>query len=182
MSTPLPSTTTRPMTKARRLLILLGVLLACVVLDQITKSIAQQTLSARPPQEFLGGIFRLEYIENPGAFLSLGATLSPNARFWIFTVVVVLLLAGLLIFAVRMSDHTPVLIVVAIALVVGGGVSNLIDRLVNEGRVVDYMQLGIGPLRTGIFNVADVAIMGGLALMVVAMWRDGKTGNVTSTA
>ncbi len=82
---------------------------------------------------------------------------------------------GLLVFAFRMSPNTPFLIILAIALVVGGGLSNLIDRLVNEGRVVDFMQLGIGPLRTGVFNVADVAIMGGLAVMLVVVFRDGKT-------
>ena len=68
-----------------------------------------------------------------------------------------------------------VVVAAVIALVVGGGLSNLIDRLLNEGRVVDFMQLGIGPLRTGVFNVADVAIMGGLAVMLVVVFRDGKT-------
>ena len=74
---------------------------------------------------------------------------------------------------IRRLNRLP--IILAIALVVGGGLSNLIDRLVNEGRVVDFMQLGIGPLRTGVFNVADVAIMGGLAVMLVVVFRDGKT-------
>jgi signal peptidase II len=51
-------------------------------------------------------------------------------------------------------------------MMVGGGLSNWFDRLVNEGRVVDFMNLGIGSFRTGIFNVADVAIMAGAAVMV----------------
>lgn len=162
------------MPKTNRLLILLLVLLACVGLDQAAKSIARQTLSTRPPQEFLGGLFRLEYAENAGAFLSLGAALSEEARFWVFTVFVTLLLVALVVFALRMSSHTPLLVVIAIALIVGGGVSNLIDRLLNEGRVVDFMQLSAGPLHTGIFNVADIAIMAGLGLMLVVAFRDGK--------
>jgi signal peptidase II len=56
----------------------------------------------------------------------------------------------------------------ALALLVGGGASNWIDRLANEGRVVDFMILGIGSLRTGVFNVADVAIMVGAGLLIVA--------------
>lgn len=168
-----PADSVKP--KARRLLVLLAILLAVIVVDQATKSIARQTLSGVPAQEFAGGIARLEYAENAGAFLSLGAQLTPEARFWIFTVFVLLLLMGLLVFALRMSDHTPMLVVAAIGLVIGGGISNLIDRLFNEGRVSDFMQLGVGPLHTGIFNVADLAIMGGLALMLLAAFQPEKS-------
>ena len=163
------------MPRIKRILLLLVVLVVCVGFDELTKSIAQRTLSGMPAQTLADGLVRLEYTENPGAFLSLGAKLSDDARFWIFTVMVAALLIGLLVFVFRMSPNTPFLIILAIALVVGGGLSNLIDRLVNEGRVVDFMQLGIGPLRTGVFNVADVAIMGGLAVMLVVVFRDGKT-------
>ena len=163
------------MPRIKRILVLLFVLVVCAGCDQATKSIARQTLSGMPAQTLAAGLVRLEYTENPGAFLSLGAKLSDDARFWIFTVMVSLLLIGLLVFAFRMSPHTPFLIILAIALIVGGGLSNLIDRLLNEGRVVDFMQLGIGPLRTGVFNVADVAIMGGLAVMLVVVFQDGKT-------
>ena len=163
------------MPRIKRILVLLVVLVVCAGCDQATKSIAQQTLSGMPPQTLVAGLVRLEYTENPGAFLSLGAKLSDDARFWIFTVMVAVLLIGLLVFAFRMSPNTPFLIILAIALIVGGGLSNLIDRLVNDGRVVDFMQLGIGPLRTGVFNVADVAIMGGLAVMLVIVLRDSKT-------
>jgi signal peptidase II len=55
--------------------------------------------------------------------------------------------------------------------VIGGGASNLIDRVVRDGRVVDFLQIGIGDLRTGIFNVADAAIVLGLAcLFASALW------------
>ena len=163
------------MPRIKRILVLLVVLVLCAGCDQATKSIAQQTLSGMPAQTLAAGLLRLEYTENPGAFLSLGAKLSDDARFWIFTVMVSALLIGLLVFAFRMSPNTPFLIILAIALIVGGGLSNLIDRLMNDGRVVDFMQLGIGPLRTGVFNVADVVIMGGLAVMLVVVLRDSKT-------
>lgn len=61
---------------------------------------------------------------------------------------------------------------VALTLIAGGGISNFIDRLLNDGRVVDFMHMGFGDLRTGIFNVADVFIMSGLALMLIfGEWR-----------
>jgi signal peptidase II len=59
--------------------------------------------------------------------------------------------------------------VVALALVAGGGISNLIDRLLYDGRVTDFLNVGIGGVRTGIFNVADMAIMAGALLLLVNM-------------
>jgi signal peptidase II len=59
---------------------------------------------------------------------------------------------------------------IGLLLFLGGGFSNLIDR-VAMGSVIDFMNLGIGSFRTGIFNVADVAIMAGIAILIVEPWR-----------
>jgi signal peptidase II len=59
----------------------------------------------------------------------------------------------------------------ALALVLAGGSSNLIDRFANDGYVVDFINLGVGPIRTGIFNVADVAITAGILLLLFQSWR-----------
>ena len=60
----------------------------------------------------------------------------------------------------------PPLSAVAWSLVLSGGIGNLLDRLFHEGRVIDFMNIGIGSLRTGIFNVADVCITIGISLLV----------------
>jgi signal peptidase II len=60
------------------------------------------------------------------------------------------------------------------ALFVGGGASNLFDRLA-RGSVVDFMNVGFGPVRTGIFNVADMAILLGAVLVVIDSYRGGTT-------
>lgn len=163
------------MPKVKRMLILLFVLLSCVGCDQATKLLAQQHLAAAPIQEYGNGLFRLIYAENSGAFLGLGATLSPGMRFWIFVVLAALLLVGIGVAALRFSSKTPIQVVMALALILGGGLSNLIDRILNEGRVIDFMQIGIPQLRTGIFNVADMALMAGLGLMLISAWHDDKT-------
>jgi signal peptidase II len=155
------------MQKMKRILILLFVLISCVGCDQATKLVARQTLATAPVQEYAGGLFRLVYAENPGAFLSLGATLPATTRFWIFVVMAALLLTGVGIFALRSLQQTPLPVIVAIALVIGGGLGNLIDRIVHDGRVVDFMQVGFPWLRTGVFNVADMAIMTGVGLMLL---------------
>lgn len=159
------------MSKLKRIVLLLVVLVSCVGCDQATKLIARQELAAAPMQEYWNGFFRLVYAENPGAFLSLGAGLTPTARFWVFTIFVALLLSGLAWFALRYIQKAPVPFIVALALVFGGGLGNLIDRLFNDGHVVDFMQIGFSPLRTGVFNVADMAIMAGTGLIFVLAWR-----------
>ena len=109
---------------------------------------------------------RLQLMENPGSFLSLGASLPQQLRFTLFIAAVAVLVIGLVcgaLFARRLSTAR----FVALALVAGGGISNLIDRLLNDGRVTDFLNVGIGSLRTGIFNPADMAILAGALLLIL---------------
>jgi signal peptidase II len=71
----------------------------------------------------------------------------------------------------RIRQSLPTL---GLVLFVAGGASNLIDRIL-QGRVVDFLNVGVGTLRTGVFNVADVAIMAGAALVALAEWRGATT-------
>lgn len=167
------------MPRPKRLLLLLVILLILIGFDQASKSLAQRSLVGQPPREYLGGVVRLEYAENVGSFLSLGASLPAGTRFWIFTVFSTLLVLGLAFYALRASEETPLLVYIGISLVIGGGLGNLIDRLTHEGRVVDFMQLRAGPLRTGVFNVADVALMAGIGLVLLALLRERDSGNST---
>jgi signal peptidase II len=64
--------------------------------------------------------------------------------------------------------------VLAILLFIAGGIGNLIDRMMHNGTVVDFINVGIGPLRTGIFNIADITIMGGAALLLFTTFRKQK--------
>lgn len=164
------------MHKMNRLLLLLVVLLTCVGCDQATKFVARQTLATAPVQEYAGGLFRFVYAENQGAFLSLGAALPDDARFWIFTVIAALLLGGVGFFVLQLPQTTPLILIVALALVLGGGIGNLIDRIAYDGRVVDFMQIGFPWLRTGVFNVADMAIMAGVGLMLLTTLRRQQEG------
>lgn len=159
---------------ARRALLIVLVLFACVGCDQLTKSIARHTLAASEPIPFLNDLFRLQYVENRGAFLSLGANIPEHLKYWILVVVVGIALGGMLVYLLTSRKLTRVRSA-ALSLVLAGGLGNLIDRILNDGRVIDFMNLGIGSLRTGIFNVADIAIaVGGLWLLVDAMRRPQK--------
>ena len=117
---------------------------------------------------------RLQLAENSGAFLSLGAGLPAPIQSWFFIVLVPIVLAGLLFFALKDTRRVSMPMLIAIALLLGGGIGNLIDRVLNEGRVIDFMVVGYGWLHTGIFNVADMAIMAGVILLALLSFRSTK--------
>lgn len=141
-----------------------------VVADHITKWIAIVTLKeSNEVYIFLGNLFRLQYAENTGAFLSLGAGLPDGIRSLIMTGLNGVILAGLIIYLFA-ARRIPLFPAVALTLIAGGGIGNLIDRIFRDGRVVDFMNMGITTggfsLRTGVFNIADIAIMAGLFLII----------------
>lgn len=154
------------MTKTQRFTIMAIVVLSCLGCDQVSKQVAQDSLAHVPPKTFFGETVRLEYAENSGAFLSLGSDLSKNMRTLLFTVLSSALLVGLFLYIIynRQLNRKHIL---ALSLILGGGASNILDRILNDGRVIDFMNVGIGNLRTGIFNLADVVIMLGMALVIV---------------
>jgi len=156
------------MNRLSRLLIVALVLTTCVGCDQVTKSIAKGSLEPYEKITLLRDVVHLQYVENPGAFLSLGAGLPDDLRFLLFVVFVAAALAATLAYGIGGRNVHPGQLV-SLALIAGGGIGNLIDRIGNEGGVVDFMSVGIGPLRTGIFNVADVAIMAGLFAFIITL-------------
>ena len=151
-----------------RIAFLAVVLITCVGCDQATKQMAIEHLKGPPPLlcSYFGDTFRIQYAENPGAFLSLAANLSPDVRFWLLTVVnaVVLCFVGAIVLLRRDIDR---LSMTALTLILAGGIGNLIDRVTTQnGVVIDFLNLGIGNLRTGVFNVADMAITAGFVLLL----------------
>lgn len=139
----------------------------CTGCDQITKSVAQQTLLDRPPISLLNDLIRLEYLENPGATLGLGANLPSTVRQLIFVVAVSLLLLAIIAYAFRGKNLTAIQ-VVGLALVAAGGIGNVIDRLLNNGAVIDFVSFGVGGLRTGVMNLADIAVFVGMAIFLLS--------------
>jgi len=141
-------------------------LLGCVGCDQATKRLALTLLPEGRRVSLLSDVVRLEHARNAGGFLGAGAGLGEGARGAIFLWGVALL--TLAAAGAAVSRRLPVQQALAWALVAGGGIGNLIDRATTGGWVLDFMNVGIGPLRTGIFNVADVAIMAGIGLILVS--------------
>lgn len=153
----------------RTVVLLAVVCVATIACDRTTKRLAERALPPGQRYSYLHDTFRLEYVENRGAFLGLGSHLSAHARFLLFTVGAA---AGLILVGVTVArGRTDPRDTFAWALILAGGGSNLADRVLRDGLVVDFLNLGIGSLRTGIFNVADVAITGGAVLVLLGGLR-----------
>lgn len=141
--------------------------------DGVTKHLAAEKLSGRPAQSLLADTIRLTYAENAGGFLGVGEALPPWGRTAVFTVATGVFLIFLIVLAWRsgwQQWQTS-----GLSLCVAGGFCNWIDRL-GDGRVVDFLNVGVGSIRTGIFNVADVAIMIGIALF---LYTESNTARCT---
>jgi len=154
----------------RARILLFGVVLSTIGCDRVTKGLAESHLKGTAPRSYLMETVRLQYVENRGAFLSLGADWSAGARFWILTVGSALLLTGVLVSSLRRPPSDRI-VQLGLALLVGGGLGNLVDRALRSGSVVDFVVVGAGPLHTGVFNVADVALTTSVILLVLTALR-----------
>ena len=155
--------------------ILAATMAATIGCDHVTKRIAVETLAGAPDRSFLAGTIKVLYAENTGGFLSLGAGLSREGRAAVFVVGtgLMLLIVAWALFRYRAGVSSWL----GATLFLAGGASNWLDRVVH-GKVVDFLNVGIGPIRTGIFNVADVAITIGLVLLLAAEFRRRDRGTV----
>lgn len=150
------------------LLILLNV--GC---DQVSKETAREKLTYGEQIEVMDDYFILVKVENKGAFLGMGSAWANGLR----EVLLVLIPALVMLFFTAqliLGHYTSALQVLGLTSIIGGGIGNLYDRIVFQS-VTDFMNMGIGDLRTGIFNMADVSIMVGIGLVVFSLLREKKT-------
>ena len=153
-----------------RLILIALIVVSTVACDQTTKYWAKSFLAGRGTIAVWNGFFVLRYAENQGAFLSLGSNWPPHLRLLVFVVLSSLIVLAAFLYMIY--DRTMNLgRTVALSLVAGGGAGNLIDRIVRAGYVTDFMNLGVGRLRTGIFNFADIFLLLGVLLLVIVQRR-----------
>ena len=162
----------------QRAILISLILFVSIFLDQITKKIAHAYLAGTETISFFHNFFILQYAENTGGFLGMGASIPENIRFWVFSVLVALFLIILFVYLV-FSKGFSIRQISALSAILGGGIGNLIDRLLNEGRVVDFMNFGLGSLRTGILNVADLFITFGAIFLFWFLLTENRKENRT---
>jgi len=149
-------------------ILLVSLSVFCLVgCDYTSKKIAKDSLKDISVHSYLGGNLKFVYVENPGGMLSFGSDLPVKSRLIIFQLLVSLLLVSLFVYTILMQ-RIKKWSLIALILILSGGIGNLLDRITNEGRVVDFMMMGIYSFRTGIFNIADVYITFGVLVLILS--------------
>ena len=138
------------------------ILLATILFDVVSKRLAVVELSPPyVPHNIIGDVLRFTLAYNPEGAMSF--SLGPSSRWWFVT-----LSFGTLFVLAYMYRQTPRedrFQIASIALICGGAVGNLLDRLRSARGVVDFIDIGIGTHRFWTFNIADVAVTGGTAML-----------------
>ena len=140
--------------------------------DRVTKDLAKEHLANTESKSFLNDTFRLMYVENTGAALSMGSDLSNTASFWLLSILPLLFLILLFGYSIKNVARLQVSQMIFFAMIFSGGIGNIIDRILYDRHVPDFMNLGIANFRTGIFNFADVFVsIGVLGLMITLLLK-----------
>lgn len=150
-----------------------------VALDQITKAIARAELLPHKTVQVIGDFFVLTNVENAGAFLGMGSELPEVLRILLLLVLPILVMGGVIYYLLT-NKSLDRLSIVALASIVGGGLANIYDRIV-YGSVTDFLHLDFGGVfRTGIFNVADMSVTGGMIALLIANYIETKNNKKTA--
>lgn len=162
------------LTKKQKIVLFCGLVTILIGIDQLTKEIARDRLKGKDPVIFLNDFFRFDYAENTGAFLSFGDDWPPAVSFWLMNMLPLVLLIGIMVFALRKIAASPFSHLLPYLLIAAGGLGNITDRLLFNHHVTDFMNMGIGQLRTGIFNVADLYVTGGAIVLLYQQFGTRK--------
>ncbi|PWT72564.1 MAG: signal peptidase II [Bacteroidetes bacterium] len=149
---------------------------AFISCDRATKDLAKINLKDRDAITYFHNTIRLEYVENTGAFLSFGANWSNRVSFWALTVIPLLILFGLFVYVINKSRVMNLRDMIPFALIFSGGIGNIMDRIVFDRHVVDFINVGINEYRTGIFNFADVYVTTGILILVFFSLKKQEVG------
>jgi signal peptidase II len=141
-------------------LLFLGLAILVVVTDQVTKRLAEERLRGQRSVPLIDDILRLTYVENRGAAFGL---LQDQTVFFVFVGIIVV---GVIAASYRYLPRSGLRLHLALGLQLGGAIGNLIDRI-RQGYVVDFVDFGYHANWWPVFNVADSAIVIGVALLAL---------------
>ena len=152
------------------------VAVAAVLVDLVTKALAESALGAPGfPHRVLGDVVRFTLVYNPGAAFNLHFGPYSRGIFLALAALVLRVLWGLY----RQTADRDNARVLALALLCGGAVGNMIDRVRSAAGVVDWLDVGVGAVRWPTFNVADVAVTAGAVLLFRVLWREERADRAT---
>ena len=135
------------------------IVLISLAVDQYTKYLVSCNMVENQTIPFISGIFDITYVRNTGAAFGIFA-----GKQLFLTIITGIMLVALSVYAISQRKKAPKLETVSIALIVGGGLGNLITRTLYS-YVIDFFNFYFWP----VFNVADIAICVGCAMLVISV-------------
>ncbi|HEX6199084.1 MAG TPA: signal peptidase II [Thermoanaerobaculia bacterium] len=152
--------------------------LAILVLDQWTKWLVEVHLPHSASHPVLPGFLNLTHVKNTGVAFGLFASHGADGGAWLLVVMGIVALAAVFLYF-RLAPARNRLLLYSLALIVGGALGNLIDRLAS-GAVTDFLDVYVGTYHWPAFNVADSAITVGIGLMILDSFRSHRKGETAA--
>lgn len=150
---------------------ILVIILLNIGCDQISKDIVRKKIV---PSEYIQVIkdhFVLTNVENTGAMLGAGENLPQPLKIFFLQILPIIVLL-ILLFTILKENNLSKWLIIAFAFVIGGGIGNIFDRIA-YGSVTDFMHISLGPLKTGIFNMADISVtVGGIFILFYSLKKN----------
>lgn len=163
------------MNKVHKILIIFFIVITNISCDQISKNVVRHQVEYQEEISLIKNHFTLTRVENIGAFLSLGNSMSYPFRVLLLSLFP-LLIIGFGIFYLVTNNNISKAFMIGLCFIIGGGIGNIFDRIA-YGSVTDFLHLKFGFLQTGVFNLADVSVMTGIFILIFFNYLSRPAGN-----
>ena len=164
----------------KRIVLVFTLIILNIGCDQVSKNMVREQVEFRSTTEIIGKTFILTNVENSGAFLGMGSDLNPIIKTILLLVLPIAVLLFVLHYLLTKKDIDN-LTIIGLSFIVGGGIGNMYDRIL-YGQVTDFFHIDFGGVfKTGIFNMADVSVMVGMGLILLASFVNSKPKNKKTT-
>ena len=142
-----------------------------IFLDQISKILIRKNVEQYSDIKLIGEYFILTNVENSGAFLGMGSGFSPIMKSVFLIILPIIVLISIIIYVYRDKEIDKVSLI-GFSIIIGGGIGNIFDRII-YGSVTDFLFIDLGGIfKTGIFNIADLAVTTGMILILLMSFKN----------
>ena len=147
------------------------IIVLSIFLDQVSKILIRKNVEQYSDIKLIGEYFILTNVENSGAFLGMGSDFSPIMKSFFLIVLPIAILISIIIYVYRDKEIDKISLI-GFSLIIGGGIGNIFDRII-YGSVTDFLFIDLGGIfRTGIFNIADLAVTTGMILILLMSFKN----------
>ena len=142
-----------------------------IFLDQISKILIRNNVEQYSDIKLIGEYFILTNVENSGSFLGMGSGFSPIMKSVFLIILPIIVLISIIIYVYRDKEIDKVSLI-GFSIIIGGGIGNIFDRII-YGSVTDFLFIDLGGIfKTGIFNIADLAVTTGMILILLMSFKN----------